>query len=301
MSKETYTSQDLAKHKRAQQMAYDAVEAVEKNLYEGITEKEAAAMIEAWLRDQGVSRFFHHGFAWFGDRTAFRGFDKVDDRFSLTSLLNPALPHFGKQFMPSNRKLKKGDAVILDVAPVVDGVAADIGYSCSLPGDESEKLHQARMDLEPYRQLILDLVLAEKTQAEIYKAVDKLIAEQGYENVHSYYPGGVLAHKVGKYPLADLPLPEIMGFDMQSLFYLGAHSIKEAIDGATNKSPLWGPHSHQPCEPGLWAVEPHIGKGPVGAKWEELLVVTENGAHWLTDDLPHVRYWKQHKKAAAPV
>ena len=43
--------------------------------------------------------------------------------------------------------------------------------------------------------------------------------------------------------------------------------------------------------PGLWAVEPHVGFRGVGAKFEELLVVTPDDAYWLDDDLPHVRAW----------
>ena len=45
--------------------------------------------------------------------------------------------------------------------------------------------------------------------------------------------------------------------------------------------------------PGLWAVEPHLGFRDVGAKWEELLVVTDTDAFWLDDDVPHVRRWTQ--------
>ncbi len=52
---------------------------------------------------------------------------------------------------------------------------------------------------------------------------------------------------------------------------------------------------HVPA-PGLWAVEPHIGFGEVGVKFEELLVITEGDAHWLDDDVPHVRAWQ--KRAA---
>jgi hypothetical protein len=49
-------------------------------------------------------------------------------------------------------------------------------------------------------------------------------------------------------------------------------------------------------------VEPHLGFRGVGAKFEELLVVTEDSAYWLDDDLPHVRRWQarqQGKQVAA--
>jgi hypothetical protein len=50
--------------------------------------------------------------------------------------------------------------------------------------------------------------------------------------------------------------------------------------------------------PGLWAVEPHVAIDGVGAKFEELLVVTDSGAHWLDDDVPHVRRWAARAGAA---
>jgi len=53
-----------------------------------------------------------------------------------------------------------------------------------------------------------------------------------------------------------------------------------------------GPGSDLPPEPGLWAFEPHIARGGVGAKWEELLVIEPRRAYWLDDDLPHVRQWQ---------
>lgn len=58
-------------------------------------------------------------------------------------------------------------------------------------------------------------------------------------------------------------------------------------------SPLWSPYrfSDHPPRPGLWAVEPHLGFRGTGAKFEEILVVTDSGdpeesAFWLDDDLP---------------
>lgn len=67
-------------------------------------------------------------------------------------------------------------------------------------------------------------------------------------------------------------------------------------------SPLWSvdKRSQHAPQPGLWAVEPHLGRDGVGAKFEELLVITADDAFWLDDDLPHVRRWQQrHVKVAA--
>jgi hypothetical protein len=41
----------------------------------------------------------------------------------------------------------------------------------------------------------------------------------------------------------------------------------------------------------MWAIEPHLGFRGVGVKFEELLVVTDDDAYWLDEDLPHVRRW----------
>jgi hypothetical protein len=35
-------------------------------------------------------------------------------------------------------------------------------------------------------------------------------------------------------------------------------------------------------------VEPHVARGSIGVKWEELLAITDTDAHWLSDDVPHL-------------
>ena len=46
MSREQFTESQLAEFKAVQRLAYDATAAVEAQLYVGITEKDAAAMLE---------------------------------------------------------------------------------------------------------------------------------------------------------------------------------------------------------------------------------------------------------------
>ena len=73
---------------------------------------------------------------------------------------------------------------------------------------------------------------------------------------------------------------------------IGRELVKERLEG---RSPLWagGKASAHPPTPGMWAVEPHLGTDgdTIGAKFEEILVVTDDDAYWLDDDLPHVRRW----------
>src|ERR1700722_19691390 len=94
--------EDLGGFRRVQQLAYACAEAVAGTLVAGVTEREAAAAMRRWLNERGVDDWFHLPFAWFGDRTAFRGV---------------RLPH---QFFPTGRALADGMPYILDCAPVVD-------------------------------------------------------------------------------------------------------------------------------------------------------------------------------------
>ena len=87
--------------------------------------------------------------------------------------------------------------------------------------------------------------------------------------------------------------------DARTLETLGREIVTEGIKG---RSPLWagGRASRHAPAPGLWAVEPHIGFRDVGVKFEELLVVTEDDAFWLDDDLPHVRRWQEQARSQEP-
>jgi Xaa-Pro aminopeptidase len=267
--------------KRGQRIAYAAVTAVEKELREGMTERDAARLVDESLRSQGVREYFHRPFAWFGDRTAFTGFRTPFD------------------FFPTSRRLEWGMPVILDVAPVVDGHAADIGFACRL--GENPLHDQMLLDLEPYRQLILDGVRARKQMSDIYAEVDRLIERQGYRNRHQQYPFRVLAHRVNYLPEGERTESTLAGFGTPAIRYLLGR-VAEAKRGAEHHSPLWNDRtpSARPPDPGIWAVEPHLGFRGVGVKWEELLVVTETDAHWLDDDLPHVKRFARLRAAQKP-
>jgi hypothetical protein len=73
----------------------------------------------------------------------------------------------------------------------------------------------------------------------------------------------------------------------QRLAYEATAAIEaELYEGMTEKqaTPIWNHESDRPCEPGLWAIEPHIGKGAIGVEREELTGVTDDGAYWLDLD-----------------
>ena len=273
-------SAELRGFQAVQRLAYECAETVAAQLRPGTTEREAARALRAEAVARGVRDWFHLPFAWFGDRTAFSGF-KVPT-----------------QFFPTNRALEPGMPFILDLAPVHGGFTADIGYSGSL--GPSPLLERLMTDLRDHRELILREVRQRRPLRQIYEDVDRLMGRQGYQNRHRAYPFGVIAHKVHRVREHRWS-PQFAGFGAQSLRGLA----KDALHGHREGwSPLWSPYrmSDHPPHPGLWAVEPHLGFRGTGAKFEEILVVTdsadpEQSAFWLDDELPHVKRWKQ----AAPV
>lgn len=262
----------LERFREVQRLCYQCAEEVAAGLEPGVTEREACRRMRHWLRGRGVDDWLHTPFAWFGDRTAFRGF-KVPT-----------------QFLPGGRRLEEGMPYILDMAPVRHGYSADIGYGGVL--GENRVWDRVDADLAEYRTLILGLVRERRTFAGIYAEVDALIERQGYDNRHRKYPGRVIGHQVG---VIGGFLPKRVGFPFGVRFLqtIGRELVKERMEG---RSPLWNgaKQSAHPPTPGLWAVEPHIAFRDVGVKFEEILVVTEDGADWLDDDLPHVKRWSAH-------
>ncbi len=267
---------DLEQFRSVQQLAYRCAEAIAAELQPGMTEREVAAQMQQWLEAEGADDCFHQPFAWFGDRTAFRGFIG----FKHLGGFNPA-------FYPGNRRLEVGMPYILDCAPSRNGYTADIGY-CGVIG-ENRTLDRLMDDLLEYRALILDLVKQRRRLSEVSQAVDRLCARHGYEPRHKAYPFQVLAHRIEKLDNdGRSEHTSLLSFGVRNIAELARNRIRGLREGW---SPLWssGEGSDHPPTPGLWAVEPHLGFRDVGAKWEELLVITETDAFWLDDDVPHVR------------
>ncbi|HET8883485.1 MAG TPA: M24 family metallopeptidase [Solimonas sp.] len=270
----------LTGFRKAQRLAYQCAETIAAELQPGVSERRVAARMAEFLRDHGADDCFHQPFAWFGDRTAFRG-----------AIGYRVLGGFNPAFYPGSRRLEEGMPYILDCAPTLHGCTADIGY-CGVIG-ENRILDRLMDDLLEYRQLIVEQVRARRPLAEISRAVDALCARHGYEPRHKAYPFETLAHRIEK--LDDdgkSRHASVARFGVRNVTELIRDRVRGAREGW---NPIWNSSArseHVPT-PGLWAVEPHLGFRDVGAKWEELLVVTEDDAYWLDDDVPHVRRWQR--------
>ena len=214
-----FNLEELQVFRSTQKLAYDCVRAVEKQLEAGMTERDACALMKDDLRKRGVTQFFHEPFAWFGDRTAFRGFGPDTD------------------FLPTDRKLEKGMPVILDIAPIRDGYAADIGYSTSFGGNaDVEAMQQALMEC---RDFILQSVRARKPFRQIYRELDGVIARHGFLNVHRIYPERVLAHRVFRYEHSPvqrfLQRFRVMGFGLPTYLFVLGRSIDRHVVPASGR------------------------------------------------------------------
>lgn len=281
------TPADLDGFRAAQRLAYACAAAIHAELRPGITEREVAAKMKVWLADHGATDCLHQPFAWFGHRTAFRGLIGVNQ-----------LRGFNPAFFPSGKVLEENMPFILDCAPTLNGYTADIGYAGVL--GENKILDQLMDDLAPHRQLIIEMIRERRLMSEVSQAVDSLCIKQGVEARHHAYPFSVLAHRVEKLPDSPIaPKISVGRFGIRSVLSLGRETLQGVKEGW---SPLWASHqrsAHAPV-PGLWAVEPHLGFRDVGAKFEELLVITEDDAFWLDDDVPHVKRWIERGVIGAP-
>lgn len=268
-----FSSAALLHFRDLQRLSFTILEETAATLAGGETEKEVAHTLVKRYRAAGAGSFFHLPVVLFGARTALPGRWPV-----------------GK-FFPQERALEQGNSVILDAAPLFSGYLVDTSYSFCF-GDDDE--HRALMQhLAQYR----DSVPTATNKGDSFKVIAERVLESmtvaGYEAAHTKHPGEVLGHRAIKTPNLPFQL-RLQGFDAVSLGWFRLKH-KLATIGLGRRSPLWNAleTSDHRAHDGLWLVEPHAGRGAVGAKWEEILVIEGGKASWLDERPPHVRQWSR--------
>ena len=251
------TPEELHGHKKAQRLAYQCAVEIAKELKPGWSEKQTTDLMDTWLQDHGVNNFFHKSFAWFGDRSGFVGFKQYWD------------------FMPKKKRLAENDVIILDTAPIVSGYAGDIGFTFSLKPNED--LLAARTLLLKLRKDILTMFQSEWTSKKIWTKVDEEFKENNYVNCYERYPFSVLGHRVHKVPMSWIPGLTIP-FSIHSYWHLMSRGLIPELLGPWHEGELKG----------VWAIEPHLGTNKFGAKFEEIIVVSDESIYWLDEDVPHL-------------
>lgn len=259
MKTHTFTDTELDQFLRFQQLSFAIQASVLDDVADGVTERAVATTLLKRYRDEGVRGYFHLPVVLFGDRTT------LPDPWTVLS------------FWPTDRALRPGDAIIVDASPIFGDYLVDTSQSRCFGTDP---VHDtvATDDLA-FRAVIIDAVRAGATFREIAVAVDHQISTARYGNRHVLHPGEVLGHRVAR--LERDAEPDADGFD-QPLIGWFVEQIA-AASPPDQPSPTWNHHAgsdHPPAD-GLWAVEPHIARGDVGVKWEEILVIQGADIRWL--------------------
>lgn len=248
----THNDEEKNGYVESQRLAQRCALEVAQMLQPGWSEKEAARAMETWLRDHGVQSFFHKPFVWWGDRSRFAGVRTYWD------------------YQATSRRLREGEIFILDVAPMVDGYISDIGFSGVI--GENPAFDAGIEFLQSLRRDIPALVTSLGNGAAVWRAIDQKIKDAGYENIHAKYPFGVLGHRVhrskGRWDVS------MLNFGWQSYWEFTSRGIFGQLLDADYHGSM----------DGLWAIEPHVGGADFGMKFEEILVVENGAASWLSEE-----------------
>ncbi|MUL67119.1 hypothetical protein BOO86_21780 [Mycobacterium sp. CBMA 234] len=250
--------------RRAQNLAFECAQSVAVEMRPGWTEAQTGKWMIEWLYDNGVKTMLHKPIAAFRERSM------APDG------------EWGPVTQGTGATLQDDDVVILDCAPVVDGYTGDIAYTCAVgPNSEVEKAQQF---LAKLRAEVPKHFSNHELAQGVFEWVDDEIRAAGYGNAAAGYPESVLGHRVYHHGRLNdrLPwfLPEpLVGYILSwhGVGFLGTQ-IRRLVFPE-----LLGP-SHTGPKTGIWAFEPHVRADGFGCKFEELLVVDEDGAYWLNDN-----------------
>jgi Xaa-Pro aminopeptidase len=260
------TSGDIAGIAEAQRVTRAVVHDVAATVEGGDTERSLARRLEEGLVRVGVRAWLHTPYAWFGERTRFAGFH-----------------HWEPDALPGDRRLEEGEAFILDAAPFVEGHPADYAYSSVLGEDEDEEHAEMRRALGALKPRIAHWARTATTGRGLFEATGAAVREAGFEVVHHLYPAAVLGHRFDGLPRWLQRLPRIgWGFQPPLVAGYGLALVRHALTGGPY--PFLNDVADERPR-GVFAVEPHLARGPVGAKFESILVVDGDETRWLDPGL----------------
>ena len=274
-----FSPAQLEQFRQLQYELYEILVDISKSLEVGESELDVTARIRKALKPLGVRSWFHIPVALFGDRTAYPG-------------------HFGQfEARPTDRTLQVDDAVILDAAPIIDGYLVDCSFGVPREGVNSDSFRESDLFLRELRDLIVRRANERANMRAIAFEVDDLIVERGFVNCHKKHIGQVLGHRASYTSIPLLAKRRIWGLSPIPVAWF-FHKSRLASKGKPEETPNWN-HTRQsdtPMQDGLWCVEPHIARGDLGLKFEELLLVDGDGARYLDNNLPHTNRWKSYPK-----
>ena len=252
----------------AQRVAREAVLSVASTVKVGDSERAVCARLEQEFRRARVEHWLHTPYAWWGERTRFewRG-------------------QWEANALPSARRLREGEAFVLDAAPICAGFPADFAYSGHVLGDADQAREHAALlaQLTQIKSDILIWATSAASSAGLCERVASAMRSAGSEVIHTRYPAQVLGHTLEGFPNWCSSAPRIgTGFQLPLLLTYATGMVLHHLAGA----PYPFLNAGAPGRPqGLYAVEPHLGKGVLGAKFESVLLVDGDETRWLDPGL----------------
>jgi len=213
------TEEEQALIREAGKRTNAAIAATHARLKSGLSEMEVSRILEEEFRRQGVSG---GGLVQFGPDSAF--------------------PHGG----PADRKLQKGDTVLIDAGCRVRGYSSDITRTVSF-GDPSNELHKVYDIVDKAQMAGINALRAGAIPEEVDRAARKVIEDAGY--------GQYFTHRLG----------HGLGMD--------GHEHPYLVHG--NRTPL-SAGNVVTVEPGIYM------EGKFGVRIEDDYVVTETGPRSLS-------------------
>jgi Xaa-Pro aminopeptidase len=251
---------------RAQRLSREVIHDVARSVRPGDREIDVTRRIEDKLSKAGVHAWLHTAYAWWGDRTRFARF--VD---------------WEPDALATDRRLAEDEPFILDVAPIVDGYPADYALSGHTEGPGAAA-HRAMLDaLAELKRAIPAAAEGAVDGSALFDDVRRTIEGRGLEVVHDKYPAGVLGHVLGEVPRPLQRAPRVGdGFQLPIIGAYAMAIVKHRFFGGP--FPFVNADSREKPR-GVYAVEPHLARGAVGAKFESILVIDGDETRWLDPDL----------------
>jgi hypothetical protein len=252
----------------AQHVTREAILSVAQGVKPGDTERSVCARIERELRLARVAHWLHTPYAWWGERTRFdwRG-------------------NWEANALPTDRVLQEGEAFVLDAAPIVGGFPADFAYSGSASGGGEVSAPYAALlrQLTEVKGALVSWAREAASGGALCARVAGVVEGAGWDVIHTRYPAQVLGHSLEGFPNWCSSAPRVgTGFQLPLLLTVATGLVLHHLAGA----PYPFLNANAPGRPqGLYAVEPHLGQGSLGAKFESVLLVDGDETRWLDPEL----------------
>lgn len=235
-------------------LAEQGVAVIHRHLQTGMTERDAANLLRDWLKQHGVDEMAHRPLAWFGERTALRGADRLVPVGTRPS------------WFPGERVLEPGMAVALYCAPQRDGLIAEA--SLCAPVGQNPAYSALCSDVEVLREQLatamnngLPLSAVEEWLVLSIQALE--LEPRHYSAPFTgglrRYSGAITTHRQRSLLFRRLKVNELQ---------------LPAAAGGRLALP-------DDSEPGLWVVQPWLVRDDLGAGFRALVYNDGTRLHWL--------------------